>query len=137
MTGVAIGAAIVAGGGAAVVRHLVSVWCTRRPRPGGPDSPAQAAFPWAVLVVNVIASGLAGAVLALGALSGISPDTQFVLLIGVCGGLSTFSAFSVETIQLVNEGQWYRAVLSVAANLALGLAACTVGFVAFGGASLV
>ncbi|MBX3094822.1 MAG: CrcB family protein [Cryobacterium sp.] len=137
MTGAAVGAAIAAGGGAAIVRYLVSLWFARVRSAAESDAPARAAFPWAVLVVNVVGSALGGAVLALGAQSGISPDTQFVLLFGVCGGLSTFSTFSVETIQLVNEGQLRRAVLSVSANLALGLAACALGFTAFGGASLV
>lgn len=135
MTATAIGAAIVAGGGAAVLRYLVSLWFARPRAARGPDSPARSAFPRAVLVVNVVGSGLGGAVLALGSQSGISADTQFVLLAGVCGGLSTFSTFSVETIQLANEGRWREAMLSVAANLVLGLTACALVFVAFGGAS--
>lgn len=126
MTAAAIGAAVIAGGGAAVVRYLVSLWFARPHVSGEPP-----AFPWAVLVVNVVGSGLGGAVLALAAHASLSPETQFVLLSGVCGGLTTFSTFSVETIQLVHEGRWRRAALSVAANLLLGLGACVLGYALF------
>ena len=97
-------------------------------------------FPWAVLVVNV-AGSLVGGVL-LGATSG---DLRLILLTGFCGGLTTFSTFSVETIQLLQErgprgrkgavpeaGRSFSgrsiALLSVAANLVMGIGAAALGF---------
>ena len=79
--------------------------------------------PWAVLVVNVVGS-LVGGVL-IGATSG---DLQLILLTGFCGGLTTFSSFTVETVQLVLEGRARRALLSVGLNLVLGVGAAALGF---------
>lgn len=97
------------GAGAALVRYLVALWFA-------PDD----RFPWAVLVVNVIGSALGGIVLAMGA--ALPQDAQVILLTGVAGGLTTFSTFSVETVQLVLDGRARSAALSVGVNLGAGLA---------------
>lgn len=81
-------------------------------------------FPWAVLVVNVVGSGIAGAVLGLAERAVIGDDVRLILLAGVCGGLTTFSTWSVETVQLVQRRRWIAAVTSVVANLVLGVGAC-------------
>lgn len=81
-------------------------------------------FPWAVLVVNVLGSAIAGAVLGLAERAAIGDDVRTVLLAGVCGGLTTFSTWSAETVQLVQSRRVGPAVLSVAANLVLGIGAC-------------
>lgn len=78
---------------------------------------------WAVLVVNVVGSAIGGAVLALA-----SGDVRLILLTGFCGGLTTFSTFGVETIQLVLGGKARTALLSVLANLVLGIGGATVVF---------
>lgn len=109
MTAALAATVLVCGGGAAVARYLVAVWF-------GVDG----RFPWAVLVVNVIGSALGGAVLALG--STLSADMQLILLTGVAGGLTTFSTFSVETVQLVLDGRGRVALLNVGVNLGAGLA---------------
>lgn len=80
---------------------------------------ARTRFPWAVLVVNVVGSAVAGAAIALTA-----GDLQVIVVTGFCGGLTTFSTFAVETVQLIERGRTRAAVVSVAANLALGTAAC-------------
>lgn len=108
---------VVSGGVAAVARYLVSVWFSADDR-----------FPWAVLVVNVIGSALGGAVLGLG--SGLSDDLRLLLLTGVAGGLTTFSTFSVETVQLVLAGRIRVALLNMTANLATGLAAAALAYTA-------
>lgn len=79
---------------------------------------------WGVLIVNVVGSGIGGALLAL-----TTGDVRVILLTGFCGGLTTFSTFSVETIQLVMIGRWRTALLNVGANLVLGIGAATVVFV--------
>ena len=81
------------------------------------------AAPWAVLVVNVAGSFLGG--LLVGATTG---DLRVILLTGLCGGLTTFSTFSVETVQLVMERRVKAAVLSIAANLGLGIGAAALGY---------
>ena len=81
------------------------------------------AAPWSVLAVNVVGS-FAGGILV-GATSG---DLRAILFTGFCGGLTTFSTFSVEAVQLVLEKRVRTALLSVAANLVLGVAAAALGF---------
>ena len=80
---------------------------------------------WAVLVVNVVGSAIGGAVLALAERGSVSADIRLILLTGFCGGLTTFSTFGVETIQLVLGGKAKVALLSVLANLALGVGAAS------------
>lgn len=111
---------VAAGGVAAVIRYLVSRSLAR-------VSDAES-FPWAVLVVNVVGSAVGGVVLGLTQHSGVSAELQLVLLTGVCGGITTFSTFGVETIQLFTVGRWRAASLSVGANLLLGLGACALGY---------
>ncbi len=114
---------LAAGGLAAVARYLVSVAFA------GPSR--EESFPWAVLVVNVVGSALGGVVLGLTESLAISPDARIIILTGVCGGVTTFSTFSVETIQLLTHGRWRAAALSVGANLAVGFSACLIGYVLF------
>ncbi len=83
-------------------------------------------FPWAVLVVNVIGSAIGGAVLALATRGNVSADIRLILLTGLCGGLTTFSTLSVETIQFIQDGRWRTALSSIGANLALGIG-CAAG----------
>ena len=81
---------------------------------------------WGVLAVNIVGSLIGG--IALAALEG---DAKLVLLTGFCGGLTTFSTFSVETVQAVLDGRVKSAALSVLANLALGTAAAALGYLVF------
>ncbi len=82
----------------------------------------------AVLVVNVVGSALGGAVLGLAQLGQVSGDIRLVLLTGLCGGLTTFSTFGVETIQLVIDGKLRIAALSVLGNLVLGIGTAAVAY---------
>lgn len=117
-------AALAAGAGGALLRYLVSVLAARRAAARGDATP----FPWAVLVVNVVGSAIGGAVLGLAQVGGVSADARLILLSGLCGGLTTFSTFGVETVQLVIDGRARTAAVSVSANLVLGLAAATGGW---------
>jgi fluoride exporter len=108
---------IAAGAAGAVIRYLVS----RIPF-------GRRGFPWAVLAVNVVGSGLSGAIVGLATSGGVSGDIRLILVSGLCGGLTTFSTWSVETIERVQDGRWRSAALSVAANLVLGVGAAAVGF---------
>jgi CrcB protein len=80
-------------------------------------------FPWGTLVVNVTGSFVIGFFNALtgpdGRLLVGSTARQFVM-VGICGGYTTFSSFSLQTLNLAREGQWP----AVAANAGLSLALC-------------
>lgn len=85
-------------------------------------------LPIATLLVNV-AGCLAGGVLVGGVLSRVGPDhtLRLLLITGVLGGLTTFSAFGLETVEMLRQGQYAWALLNVGANVGLGLAAVGVG----------
>jgi CrcB protein len=51
-------------------------------------------------------------------------------MIGICGGFTTFSSFSLQTLDLAREGRWIPALANIAMSVVLCLAAVTAGFVA-------
>lgn len=106
--------AVLAGGLASAARYAVSLAFAGR-----------SALPVAVLIVNIVGSSIGGAVLALAEASVIDQGMRLVLLGGVAGGLTTFSTFSVETMQLVESGRWRSAVASAGANIVLGVGVAT------------
>lgn len=79
------------------------------------------------LVVNTLGSFLIGFILAWGA-ERWDPTTMTLLMTGFLGGFTTFSAFSGETLLLIREGRWNFALGYVLFMLALGIAACALGF---------
>lgn len=85
-------------------------------------------LPIGTLVCNVLGCALAGAVFVLAVeRSALTPTAKLLLLTGFLGGLTTFSALSVETVQLARAGSWWLAAGNVALNLTLGLLAAVAG----------
>lgn len=90
-----------------------------------------AAFPWGTLLVNVLGSLVIGALAALGE-SGrwnVPLVVRQFLMIGVLGGYTTFSSFSLQTLMLARNGALLSAGLNVLASVALCLLAAWCGFV--------
>ena len=87
-------------------------------------------FPWGTIAVNVIGSFIIGFFATIsgpdGRLLVPSLARQFVML-GFCGGYTTFSSFSLQTLNLVRDGEWMRAAGNIALSVALCLIAVTVG----------
>jgi CrcB protein len=83
-------------------------------------------FPWGTLVVNVTGSILIGFFATLTGPDGRvfvgSTGRQFVM-IGICGGYTTFSSFSLQTLNLMNDSEWFYA----GANILLSVALCLIG----------
>jgi CrcB protein len=112
-----IWAAALVGGAASVIRYLVSrAYATR------------SGLPWAVFTVNVVGSAIGGVAVGLSVTGAISSDLKLILVGGLAGGLTTFSTWSVETIQLLMERKLRTALGSVILNLGVGLAAATAGY---------
>lgn len=88
------------------------------------------AFPIGTLVINVSGSFLAGFLLRYFMSVQTHPTLRAALIIGFCGGFTTFSAFTTETLGLFEGGEYARAALYVAASVALSLMAVFAGFAA-------
>ncbi len=87
-----------------------------------------APFPTATLVINVTGSFLLGLFLTLATERiNISPHLRLACAIGFVGAYTTFSTFEWETIKLIEEGDWGRALLYVVLSFALGLVAVWAG----------
>jgi CrcB protein len=108
MTPLVVALVLVAGAVGALTRYLVG------------HAGAKASWPWPVLLVNVVGSLAAGIA--------VHTDVALIVVTGFAGGLTTFSTFSVETVQLAGRGRWRAALGNVAANLALGLGAAIAGW---------
>ena len=85
-------------------------------------------FPVGTLVVNISGSFLLGVLLryALGT-QGITPEVRALLTTGFCGGYTTFSTFTYDTLLLLEDGQTSRAGLYVLLSVALSLAGAWLG----------
>ena len=125
MSPLVIVVALLAGAVGAALRYVASILIGR----------TTSRLPLAVLLVNVVGSLIGGVVLGLVQSGAIGTDARLVVLSGLAGGLTTFSTFSTETVQLAIAGRWRTAALSVAANLVLGVGAAVVGFAVVGGFS--
>jgi len=88
-------------------------------------------FPTGTLLINVTGSFLLGLILRYGVeTSTLTPEIRAFLTVGFCGGYTTFSAFSYETVALAEDGDWTRAALYVALSVGLSLIATFLGFAA-------
>lgn len=87
-------------------------------------------WPWGTLFVNVAGSFAIGVLFAWFLLRPAPDWVRFGLITGVLGGFTTFSAFSMETIELLRTGGSVQAFGYVAATLVLGLGACALGLAA-------
>jgi CrcB protein len=89
-------------------------------------------FPWGTLLINVLGSFVIG---WFGAWTGpdgaidVPPDIRVFVLVGICGGFTTFSSFSLQTLELLNAGETLRAGSYILGSVALCLLAVWAGFV--------
>lgn len=87
-------------------------------------------FPWGTLIINVTGSFVIGFFAALTGPDGrlfVSSNARQFVMIGMCGGYTTFSSFSLQTLNLMNNGEWYRAIGNIGASVALCLIAVWAG----------
>lgn len=88
-------------------------------------------FPLGTLVVNVTGSFLVGVLAGMSIPEGrwmLTPNARTFLMIGVCGGYTTFSSFSLQTLTLAQEGEWLRAGANSFLSFALCLVAVWLGY---------
>ena len=104
-----------------VMRYLVGVWV----RSGSGNS----WIPYGTLTVNVVGCFLIGLVIGLAETRQfLGEGTRALVVVGLLGGFTTFSAFGYETIAMVREGHIVAAAANVGLQVALGLTAVWIGF---------
>lgn len=94
-------------------------------------------FPWGTLGINVLGSFVIGFFAALTGPDGrllVSGDTRQFVMVGLCGGYTTFSSFSLQTLNLAQDGEFVRAGLNIVGSVVLCLVSVWLGYIA--GASI-
>lgn len=87
-------------------------------------------IPWPTVFVNLLGSFVLGVFVALADRAGVSTSTTLVFIgTGLCGGFTTFSAFSVETLQMLQSGHYGLAIAYVAGSILGGIGLATLGWV--------
>jgi len=92
---------------------------------------AGGAFPWGTLFVNVTGAIIIGFFVALTGPEGrliAPPNIRLFVMTGFCGGYTTFSTFSLETLRLLQDREWAYAGWNIAASLLLCLAGVWAGY---------
>jgi CrcB protein len=115
-------AVIFLGGGlGAISRYLISkqvnLW-------------SSSTFPWGTLTVNMLGSFIIGLLFGLSEVYLISPQWRLFLMVGFLGALTTFSSFSLETINLLRENQLQSFILNILFNNIGSITMAVVGMIA-------
>jgi len=113
---IAIGSAL---GGAA--RYGITLWAARA---------WGETFPWGTLLINVLGSFVIGLVFNLTVPDGPLPandNVRLFVMSGLCGGFTTFSAFSLQALLLLRDGEWLPALAYMVGSVVLCLAAVVFG----------
>jgi CrcB protein len=109
----------IGGAAGATARYWADAWITRL---------AGAGFPWGTLVINVVGSVAIGVWFALTPPTRAASASHLLVAVGILGGFTTFSAFSMQTLALAQAGEWGRAGGYIAGSLVLCLAGVWAGF---------
>jgi len=103
----------------AVSRYLVSTWITNK---------TEHIFPWGTFTVNILGSFFLGLIFVLTLeKSVISPQSRMLISIGFLGAFTTFSTFTLETLNIIKEGNISLAFLNIGGSVTLGLLAVWFG----------
>ncbi|MBV9862400.1 MAG: fluoride efflux transporter CrcB [Alphaproteobacteria bacterium] len=87
-------------------------------------------FPWGTILINILGSfaiGFFGTFTGPAGRVAVSFDTRAFVMVGLCGGFTTFSAFSLQTLELARAGHWPGAAANVLLSVVLCLVAVWAG----------
>jgi CrcB protein len=90
-------------------------------------------FPWGTLIVNVVGSFIIGFFATLTGPDGrvfVGTTARQFVMVGLCGGYTTFSSFSQQTLTLMSDGEWLQASFNIASSVVLCLLAVWLGHIA-------
>ena len=88
-------------------------------------------FPWGTIFINILGSFIIGFFATLTGVGGRLPasiNTRAFVMVGLCGGFTTFSAFSLQTLELARAGRMGQAAANVVLSVVLCLAAVIAGY---------
>lgn len=92
--------------------------------------PLSRTLPWGTITINILGSfliGFFGTLTLAGGRHPLPETARLFVMVGFCGGFTTFSSFSLQTLDLLRNGAWTRALLNIALSVLLCLAAVAVG----------
>ena len=104
------------GGAGSVLRYLVGLWI------------GSAAFPWATFTVNAVGSFAIGLLGGWASRLGWGEALRLSLIVGLCGGFTTFSTFSKESFALAEAGRWYAFATYAVGSVSVGIVAVAFGY---------
>lgn len=84
-------------------------------------------FPWATFSVNVVGSFLIGLFYAVSAKFNISDEVRLFLTAGLCGGFTTFSTFSNDSVAMMKHGDGTLCIIYILLSVVAGMMACWLG----------
>jgi CrcB protein len=98
-----------------IARYLCQKWFAEN---------VQHPFPWGTFFVNIVGCFLIGLIYAIAEKTTLlSPSTRLLLITGLCGGFTTFSAFAFENMELLRSGDTTYFFLYIIASIVVGIAA--------------
>lgn len=106
-----------------LARYLISVLAL----------PISGNLPWGTILINIVGSFVIGFFGTLTLASGrfpMSEPMRLFVMVGVCGGFTTFSSFSLQTLDLLRSGETLRAAINIVASVVLCVTAVAVGHAA-------
>ena len=89
-------------------------------------------FPWGTLIINITGSFIIGFFGTLTAPEGrflVAPDMRIFVMVGFCGGFTTFSSFSIQTLALARDGEWLWASFNIVGSVVLCLLSVWLGHI--------
>ncbi len=92
-----------------------------------------AQFPWGTILINVLGCfviGFFGTFTLASARFAASENTRLFVMVGICGGFTTFSSFSLQTFDLARSGAWGRASANIVASVVLCFFSVALGHLA-------
>lgn len=84
-------------------------------------------FPWSTFLVNILGSFLIGLFTCLALKNMLNPDLRLLLIVGLCGGFTTFSTFANESLALLKDHSYVTFAIYTALSISLGILAVVLG----------
>jgi CrcB protein len=108
----------VGGGLGALARYYIAGWIQA----------ASSSFPWGIFIVNITGGLLMGMIVEAGALKlNLSPELRSFLTVGILGGYTTFSTFSLDSVLLLQKGEYLQAAFYAIGSVVLSILALVAG----------